>query len=369
MNFKYKTLLFSGVIALSTIGFVSIDGSSSEVRQYLTKALDRLDSDMLTIQASSLQISTLNGDTTINQIKYRLLDNQSYFQILDAKFSAYDHEKFFNAESGYSVYNEVEHVVSLNSAYIEKYIIPQLYRYIPFLDRDVFYRKFRKGKITREYKNKIVISRKDIDVELDLNSWRIIRMTEYVTNKRIKIFKETRFEYENIEFDIQSIENIKNDYTYYNTMEAYQNRIKPLTDRIGEVVPELHYTTLEGQELELEDMKGKVVLLDYWYTTCVPCIKSMPKIKELYTDNTDEDLVILAINPHDNIEKIKKFAEKYELPDGMLVKADIKDWNKFGVNTAPSYIIIDKEGKVSKVITGAISTLEQDIKEGIEILK
>lgn len=64
----------------------------------------------------------------------------------------------------------------------------------------------------------------------------------------------------------------------------------------GATAPDFTLTTLDGQQARLSDYKGSVVLLDFWSTTCDPCMIEMPHLVEMYKNNKDRGFVVLAIS-------------------------------------------------------------------------
>ena len=64
----------------------------------------------------------------------------------------------------------------------------------------------------------------------------------------------------------------------------------------GAMAPEINLPTLDGKRARLSDYKGSVVLIDFWSTTCDPCMIEMPHLVELYKQNKDRGFVVLAIS-------------------------------------------------------------------------
>jgi peroxiredoxin len=64
----------------------------------------------------------------------------------------------------------------------------------------------------------------------------------------------------------------------------------------GATAPEFSLPTLDGQQAHLSDYRGKVVLLNFWSTTCDPCMVEMPHLVQLYQQHKDQGFVVLAIS-------------------------------------------------------------------------
>lgn len=145
------------------------------------------------------------------------------------------------------------------------------------------------------------------------------------------------------------------------------------SDYLNKSFPEFKLTDLKGNEITLEDLKGKPTLINFWFTSCAPCIAEMPilnKIQEKY--NSDFNFVSLTYEAQQNVEK---FLEKRDFNFKHLV--DAKDFiNKMGINTYPLNFFLDKNGIVKEVKYGIPKMRDKDgkIKMGdgdkfIEILE
>jgi len=108
-------------------------------------------------------------------------------------------------------------------------------------------------------------------------------------------------------------------------------------------VPDFELQTLNGKIITSEELRGKIVLLDFWDTHCGPCIKLMPHMEELYLKYKDNpSVVILIVNAGwQSIDEAKSFVSKhnYDLPFAYMTKQESK---KLKVREIPKTIIIDK---------------------------
>ena len=124
----------------------------------------------------------------------------------------------------------------------------------------------------------------------------------------------------------------------------------------GDVAPDFTLMDINGKPLSLSSLRGKWVVLDFWGSWCVWCIKGMPKMKEYYAKYQDK-LEILGVDCNDTVEKWKAAVAKNELP-WLHVYWDKDDENSdnplelYHVDSFPTKIIIDPEGKVAKVVVG-----------------
>ena len=115
---------------------------------------------------------------------------------------------------------------------------------------------------------------------------------------------------------------------------------------ISEAAPALVLTTLDGHTFDLANLKGKVVLVNYWATWCAPCRKEMPKLDAFYRHYHSQGLELIGISidfPRD-FAKMRKAAQQVSYPT-----AAAKDISDDGFGTpkgVPITWIVDGEGKV-----------------------
>lgn len=104
-----------------------------------------------------------------------------------------------------------------------------------------------------------------------------------------------------------------------------------------------HWINSPDHELKLKDLKGKVVLLDFWGTWCKPCIEAMPKLKALQKKHGD-DLVIISIHTTKNGDRAVEFFESNDYDWTFAVDDDNKTANALQPMAFPSYTIVDRKG-------------------------
>ncbi len=104
-------------------------------------------------------------------------------------------------------------------------------------------------------------------------------------------------------------------------------------------------TDLAGQQYTLKDLKGKVVLLNFWATWCPPCRKEMPDLEALYQKFKDQGLIILAISDED-IAKVQPFLAQRNFTYPVLLDPGRKVNSLFHVEGIPKNFVFDRGGKL-----------------------
>ena len=121
---------------------------------------------------------------------------------------------------------------------------------------------------------------------------------------------------------------------------------------------------LEGNEVKLEDYRGKGVLLNFWATYCPPCEKEMPYLESAYKDYKDKGIEILAVDVGEPRILVNQFVSKKELSFPVLL-----DWNGdtadlYEVHTLPVTFLINEEGEITEKISGELT--EENIHHYLE---
>jgi thiol-disulfide isomerase/thioredoxin len=108
---------------------------------------------------------------------------------------------------------------------------------------------------------------------------------------------------------------------------------------------EMVFQDLEGNNLEVSSLKGKVLFLNIWATWCPPCVAEMPSIQKLYEKYKNNDEIAFLIVSNEKSAPVEKFMKKkgYTFP-AYLNKFRMPD--AFATNSIPTTFVISKEGKI-----------------------
>ena len=118
---------------------------------------------------------------------------------------------------------------------------------------------------------------------------------------------------------------------------------------VGFEIPNVTVTRLDSSAIELTALRGKPVVINWWQTTCAPCIAEMPELNELVEKYADRDVEFLAI-AHNEMAELPPFLERHSFTYDIAVAND-EAVRIFGQGY-PRHVIVDGEGKVVLDLTG-----------------
>ncbi len=118
--------------------------------------------------------------------------------------------------------------------------------------------------------------------------------------------------------------------------------------------PSFRLKSMQGEEVDLEAQRGKIVVLDFWATWCHPCLEQIPILNRFYERNRDAGVEVYGISMDvDGVEAIepfmKKHAFRYPVLLGQLAVAD-----RYGVRSFPTSVVIDAEGNIRSMHVGVV---------------
>lgn len=115
----------------------------------------------------------------------------------------------------------------------------------------------------------------------------------------------------------------------------------------GQSSPSFKYTDIEGNEVCLEDLAGKYVLIDVWATWCAPCRGELPALKDLEHQYKDKNICFVSISCDENKAAWEKMVKEEKLGGVQLHMAGDQEFmNAYQIRSIPRFILLDPEGKI-----------------------
>lgn len=143
--------------------------------------------------------------------------------------------------------------------------------------------------------------------------------------------------------------------------------------------PEMKIIEWMGQEsLSMNQLRGKVVLLDFWATWCMPCIATFPRLRSWHQKYSVQDFTIIGVTQFygqqggkkmsqlQEIEYLQEFKRKHKLPYDFAIAPAGEAASKYGVNAFPTTVLLDRNGVVRYIGIGAGLEESENLEDMIE---
>jgi thiol-disulfide isomerase/thioredoxin len=127
------------------------------------------------------------------------------------------------------------------------------------------------------------------------------------------------------------------------------------------LAPDFSLKTIDGREITLSQLKGKVVLLDFWATWCGPCRESIPHLVQLYKKYRENGFELVGMNlDKGDVEIVRRFIMSMDIPYP-VVSAPEEVVRSYRVTGIPATFLIDKEVGFSSPIARQLTTRVADL--------
>lgn len=124
--------------------------------------------------------------------------------------------------------------------------------------------------------------------------------------------------------------------------------------------PEVRFATLAGESFTTSELRGKVVLVNFWSTTCASCIAEMPRLTEVYRRHAPRGYEMVAVAMrHDSRGEVAQFVQRHDMPFRVALDASGEIGRQFGnIRVTPTSFLLDKQGRVLRHYVGQPNWVE-----------
>lgn len=131
----------------------------------------------------------------------------------------------------------------------------------------------------------------------------------------------------------------------------------------GSKAKEINLPGLEGKNVSLTSLQGKVVLIDFWASWCVPCRKTVPALKKLYSTYKDKGFEIFGVSLDTDANDWKAAVKQDIIPWTQVLDTSGETAGAWNVNYIPRTFLLDKQGKII-----AVNPTEEELQKQLQKL-
>ena len=161
----------------------------------------------------------------------------------------------------------------------------------------------------------------------------------------------------NLSFAILTVLILGSAWIWLSRMTETQASVeRPAIPVPGHPAPDFTLETLDGQTLQLSDLQGQAVVLNFWASWCPPCRAEMPELEQAYLENKDSGLVVLGVNQGEQQAVANDFIQRFALTFPVVLDQELVASRHYKVNSLPTTFFIDRNGIIRDQVTGQVNT-------------
>ena len=142
------------------------------------------------------------------------------------------------------------------------------------------------------------------------------------------------------------------------TIQSIQN------NWFGKVIPDFNFISTDGNILKLAQLAGRVLVFNFWFTTCSGCLKEIPELNKLVNQYKKNDNIVFIAPALNDSYTIKSFLKEKQFIYSCVEGADFI--NKIGISGYPTHLIVGKSGKIIWLEQGVKTNIIDKISNIIE---
>ncbi|HTQ76209.1 MAG TPA: TlpA disulfide reductase family protein [Burkholderiales bacterium] len=140
--------------------------------------------------------------------------------------------------------------------------------------------------------------------------------------------------------------------------------------KVGAAAPDFAAKSNSGRNVRLSELRGQVVLVNFWATWCSPCRQELPLLNKIYAQYRSAGFMLLAVNVDDNRRDAEAMLKRLDLRFPTLFDGNKSVAKLYGVDTMPATLVIDRDGRVRFLHRGYYDGYERKYEQQVrELLK
>lgn len=136
----------------------------------------------------------------------------------------------------------------------------------------------------------------------------------------------------------------------------------------GQTAPEFSFKNQSGKELPLSQLRGKVVLVNFWGTFCPPCLDELPSMQQLHRRMINQPFEILALSVDTSWEPVNRFMKENGFTLPVYADFDKQISTLYGTHMWPETYIVDKKGKIAYKVVGPKDWTSSEVLKFLDVL-
>lgn len=133
----------------------------------------------------------------------------------------------------------------------------------------------------------------------------------------------------------------------------------------GDSAPDFTLDNLEGKKVRLSDFKGKVVLLDFWATYCLPCHEAIPALQQLQDSYKEEGFEVIGISVDSYSGHVPDFVKEHAMRYAVVLDPAKSTAESYGFSQLPTTFLIGRDGKVLQKWLGYDPMIGEEIRTAV----
>lgn len=131
------------------------------------------------------------------------------------------------------------------------------------------------------------------------------------------------------------------------------------------LIPDFEAVTLAGDYLTSEDLAGKVVLLDFWFTSCPPCVKAVPGLRRISRKWADDPFVLVSVSTDQDQATLREFIAKNGMEWPQVWDKDHELVRKLRVESYPTYLLVNHDGEIVYSTRGWSERIDMELAQKV----